>query len=458
MLPRSLFALLFICWVSLALAIDTAPAAAPIPAKDRTVILITIDGFPAWLWHDPALPVPTLRKLAAEGAEAQSMQVVNPSITWICHTTLVTGVGPIQHGVLFNGLLVRQGNDRPPIIEPWHDKSELVHVPTIYDVAHQAGLKTGQVDWVAILNSGTIDYEFLEIPKPTGAIERELIAKGVLTENDVRNFIKGKSPAWRDMMWNQAAIHILTEHRPNLMLMHYLNTDALNHADGPGSMASYAAYALVDYQIRDLLAAIEAAGMKDKTTVIITTDHGFKRVKTGIWPNVALRKAELIEAEGPTVKKCDAYVVPEGGLAFVYVTDPTKRAALLPKLKEICSGLEGVDKVIAGTDAHSIDIPTPTENQGTGDLILTAKAGYAFQAKVDGDATNGDPKGYYGTHGYLASDPELDGVFIAAGYGIKPGTKLGQIHNRDVAPTIAELLGVTLPHVEGHVLKEILAP
>jgi len=72
----------------------TAPAAAPIPAKDRTVILITIDGFPAWLWHDPALPVPTLRKLAAEGAEAEGMQVVNPSITWICHTTLVTGVGP----------------------------------------------------------------------------------------------------------------------------------------------------------------------------------------------------------------------------------------------------------------------------------------------------------------------------------------------------------------------------
>ena len=75
-----------------------------------------------------------------------------------------------------------------------------------------------------------------------------------------------------------------------------------------------------------------------------------------------------------------------------------------------------------------------------------------------GDATNGDPKGYYGTHGYLAEDPELDGIFIASGYGIKLGTKLGQIHNRDVAPTIAELLGLPLPNVEGHALKEILAP
>lgn len=432
--------------------------AAPIPAKDRLVILITIDGFPAWLWRDPALPVPTLRKLASEGAAADAMEVVNPSITWICHTTLVTGVGPIQHGVLFNGLLVRQGVDKPPLIEQWRDKAELVHVPTIYDAAHRAGLKTAQVDWVAILNAGTIDHEFLEIPKPSGEIERELIAAGVLTEDNVRNFTKGKSPAWRDMMWNHAAISIVKNHRPNFLLMHYLNTDALNHADGPGSMASYAAYALVDYQIRDLLAAVEAAGMRDKTTVIITTDHGFKKVKTGIWPNVALRQAGLIEAEGTAVKKCDAYVIAQGGLAFVYVTDPAKRAALLPKVKEICAGIEGVDKVIDGADAHSIDIPTPAENQGTGDLILTAKPGYAFQAKVDGDATNGDPKGYYGTHGYLASDPELDGVFIAWGYGIQPGAKLGKIRNRDVAPTIAELLGVPLPNVEGRPLKEILAP
>ncbi|MEP6670431.1 MAG: alkaline phosphatase family protein [Chthoniobacter sp.] len=194
--------------LSLAL-IAAASAAAPIPAKDRVVILITIDGFPAWLWHDPALPVPTLRKLAAEGAEADSMEVVNPSITWICHTTLVTGVGPIQHGVLFNGLLVRPGIDKPPMIDQWRDKADLVHVPTIYDLAHQAGLKTAQVDWVAILNSGTIDYEFLEIPKPTGGIEGELISAGILTADDLHNFIKGKSPAWRDSMYNHAAIDIL---------------------------------------------------------------------------------------------------------------------------------------------------------------------------------------------------------------------------------------------------------
>src|SRR4030095_7939010 len=92
-----------------------------IPAKDRIVVLITIDGFPSWIWRDPTLPMPTLRRLAAEGATAEAMTVSNPSITWINHTTLVTGVEPRKHGVLFNGLLVRQGDDKPPKIEPCVD-------------------------------------------------------------------------------------------------------------------------------------------------------------------------------------------------------------------------------------------------------------------------------------------------------------------------------------------------
>src|SRR5262245_12760192 len=47
-----------------------------------------------------------------------------------------------------------------------------------------------------------------------------------------------------------------------------------------------------------------------------------------------------------------------------------------------------------------------------------------------------------GSHGYLASDPEMDAIFIASGFGVKPGTKLERVANIDVAPTIAKLLSV----------------
>lgn len=441
----------------LSLAVISFATAAPIPAKDRIVVLISIDGFPAWIWQDQNLVIPNLRKLAAEGAVAGRMTVSNPSITWINHTTLVTGVNPRKHGVLFNGLLVRGGPTQPPAIEQWRDKADLVRVPTVYDAAFKAGLKTAQVDWVAILNSGTITHEFLEIPKPGGAIEQEMIAAGAVSPDDIRHWTKDRTIVWRDAIWTKAASHIIENHKPNLLLFHSLTTDLVNHQNGPGTAASYAAYAYADRLIGDLLDSLTRAGLRDRATILVTTDHGFKKVRKVIHTNVALRDAGLIRLKDGKVESCDAYAMPQGGLAFVYVTDPAKRAELLPKLKTLCAGLEGVKQVIDGHDGPTLGMPTPTENQGMGDLVLYARDGYSFFHGLEGADVVRESKGYLGTHGYPNSDPELDGIFLASGYGIKPGVKLERVTNLDVAPTIAELLGVPLPNVEGRVLTEILA-
>jgi predicted AlkP superfamily pyrophosphatase or phosphodiesterase len=442
--------LLLVVWF---VALSLSLAAETIPAKDRTVVLISIDGFPAWMWRDPTTPVPNLRRLAKEGAVADAMTVSNPSVTWINHTTMVTGVTPRRHGVLFNGLLVRQGVGQPPVIEQWRDKADLVRVPTVYDVAHQAGLKTAQVDWVAILNSGTIDHEMLEIPKPGGEIEKELVAKGVVSTQEIATFSKGKNIAWRDMIWTHAATHIIETRKPNLLLFHPLTTDAINHQSGPGSMASHTAFAYADRLVGDVLAALERSGRK--ATVLITTDHGFKKVQKVVLPNAALRNAGLLTAEGARTVKCDAYVMAQGGVAFVYVTDPAKKAELKPRLRALFAEIEGVDKVLDGSEGPPLGMPTPEENEGMGDLILYPKAGYAFQGAAMGEVV-ADSKNYAGTHGYLASDPELEGIFLAWGYGIKPGTRLGRMSNLDIAPTIAELLQIKLPDVEGRVLSEML--
>ena len=89
--------------------------------------------------------------LAARGAVAKGMRSVNPTVTWPNHTSIVTGVTPAKHGVLFNGMLIRDPGV-PPRVEPWRDKKEMVRAPTLYDVAHEAGMTTAQVDCVAILN------------------------------------------------------------------------------------------------------------------------------------------------------------------------------------------------------------------------------------------------------------------------------------------------------------------
>ena len=101
-------------------------------------------------------------------------------------------------------------------------------------------------------------------------------------------------------------------------------------------------------------------------------------------------------------------------------------------------------------------MPTPAENQGMGELILYPKNGYAFMTTAAGDVRAGPAVNYAGSHGYFNGDRELDGIFVASGAGIKKGVRLERIRNLDVAPTIARLLDVSLPQVDGRALEEIL--
>ena len=430
--------------------------AAEIPPKERMVVLITIDGFPAWLWEDPTLPVPTLRKLAREGASAKAMTISNPAVTWPNHTTLVTGVTPAKHGVLYNGLLLRPAG-LPPKLEPWKDKNALVRLPTVYDLAFKSGLSTAQVDWVPTTNSMTLTWEFPEIPNPNGVIEKELAAAGVIDAAGFREFTK-RNPAWRDMIWTKAATHIATTRRPNLLLFHLLVTDAHNHKYGPGSPASHTAFAYADACVRELLDGIEAAGLKEKVTLVITTDHGFKTAKRIIRPNIVLRREGLLQTRGPTVASCDAYVSVLGGSAMVFVTNPEKRASVLPRLKELLAKVEGIERVVEPKDYPALGLPLPEQNGQIGDLILLAKGGYGFHVSPIGEEVVSDvtPDVYAGHHGYLNSDREMDGVFLAWGRGIKSGARLERIANLDVAPTVAALLGLEMKDVDGRVLRELL--
>ncbi|MCB1277276.1 alkaline phosphatase family protein [Prosthecobacter sp.] len=453
------FCALLILGIIIVRGLTSCSKSSPESNKDHHVILISIDGFPAWLWNDESLQIPNLRKLAAEGASTKAMTVSNPSITWINHTTLVTGVEPRKHGVLFNGLLVRQGDNKPPKIEPWVDKSKLVHVPTLYDIAFQNGLTTAESDWVAVTRPGTITWSFAELPEAESPVVKEMIAAGKIKPEHIAWMQLGpqrKSVTFLDNMWTQAAIHIFKTHKPNLLLYHTLNTDATHHSYGPGSMASHTALAYADRLVGDLIKAVDESGLRDKTTFVIATDHGFKKVTKIILPNVVLKKAGLAQGIGPTINTCDAYAMTQGGMAFVYVTNPARKAELLPKLKEMFAQTEGVDRVIDGAEGHTLGMPVPEENQGMGDLVLYAKAGYAFKNDAGGDAAVVPSVGYAGTHGYFNGDPELDGIFIASGRGIKKGAVLDRMANLDVAPTIAKLMDLKLPDADGHVLEEIL--
>jgi predicted AlkP superfamily pyrophosphatase or phosphodiesterase len=405
------------------------------------VVVISLDGFPNYALQDPRLPIPTLRRLAREGATAASMRTINPTVTWPSHTAMVTGTDASRHQVLYNGLLVRPTATEPGKIEPWRPKDEMVRRPTVYDLAYNAGLSTAQVDWVAIYGARTITWQFAEVPAPEGAIEKELIARGVITRDQVADFGKG-SQAWRDGIWTQAAAHILVEHKPNLMLFHLLNMDSIHHRYGPMSAASYTAFAFMDDRVKEIYDAVQKAGLLERTTFLIVSDHGFRNVQHLIHSDVALAAAGI---EG-------AWVVPEGGTAMVYVKDPARRAELVPRLSEALRAVDGVEGVFGEEAFDKFGLP-----RGSGpapDLYLAAKPGYSFSGGSKGPVITDVAQA--GSHGYLNTDPEMQCIFLAVGAGIRRGARLEEISTMDLAPTIATLLGLDMGAVQGRVLREIL--
>jgi predicted AlkP superfamily pyrophosphatase or phosphodiesterase len=416
------------------------------PQRDRHVVIVSIDGLAAHSLNDKSVPLPNLRALAQAGASASAMTVVNPSVTWPNHTSIVTGVTPARHGMLYNGLPVRGKPGEPLKVEPWRDKSELVLVPTLYDIAHEAGLTTAEVDWVAILNARTITWTFPELPRLTDPVVKEMIAAGTLAEADVRNFGK-LNIVFRDEVWTQAGEYIIGKHKPNILLWHLLTTDSSQHRYGAKSLGGNAALALADAKVGRLIEALKTAGIFERTTMFIVSDHGFKTFTQRIRPNALMKQKGI----------SDVHVIPEGGTAMVYVTRPERRAELLPVLRKEFAAVKGVSAVLGSQDFDRLGYPQPDKSDRMSDLVLAAADGFAFEGAADGEVVSPVPAGSTpGSHGYLSTESDMDAVFIASGAGIKPGVRLERIHNLDVAPTAARLLGLEMKNVQGRVLTEIL--
>jgi predicted AlkP superfamily pyrophosphatase or phosphodiesterase len=214
----------------------------------------------------------------------------------------------------------------------------------------------------------------------------------------------------------------------------------------------------LDAQVTRIVDAVEQAGLAARTTFFIVSDHGFKVVKRHIRPNAAFAKAGLVTVVDGKVTKAEAYSVPEGGTALVYVTVPDPRGDVLARTKRALEGIEGIERVVEPAEFATYGLPAPTPTGQMGALFLVGKAGYAFTADAGDPPVVDVPPASLGSHGYLASDPELQAIFIASGRGIRPGVSVDTVRTIDIAPTAARLLGVELKDVQGRVLNEILTP
>ena len=425
------------------------------------VIIISIDGFPADLLWDIKVHVPTIRQLAENGAWARSMIPSNPTLTWANHTSIVTGVHPEKHCVLFNGKVEYTDGRLPVRVNPRKDKTELVNVPTIYDVAFNRGLRTAEVNWPATRNAETLYDSFPDTPDNVGNmtddLRWELYDKGIL--HDMTTFALWQfSGAGRDEVWMKTALHLIENRMPNLLLLHFLNVDSIHHRHGVDSEAGFTALQLVDYQIKQIVETLKDTGQFEDTTIFITTDHGLTNTPQAILPNIALAKHGLLTIDDGRITGGRAQAISNGGISFIYVDD-SEDVQTVQRVKEIFKAHEGIHKVIKPEDYHLYGIPNPSVCDQSGVLLLAAEPGYAFNNSLIGDevVVQSTDHGFsLGHHGFLNTFIQMNGAFVASGNGIISGMILDEVDIQSIAPTVAYLLGFDFASVDGQILYDIL--
>lgn len=440
------------------------PARAAGPDPDRGLVFISVDGLAHFYWDDPKAEMPTLRRLAAEGAHAVGMKATAPTVTWPNHTTLVTGVPAGRHGVIGNNYFDRAaGRIVTLLTDPVYDKEEIVKAPTIYDAAKVAGLKTAAVLWPASRNAKTLDWTVPDVATnelyqkfSTPSLLPEWRAAGLPFENYEEWCVAGKYDE-RDRLNTRIFTQILRTHRPNLSLLHLINVDHMEHGFGPQTPEAYAAIKEADAQVGQVWEELQRA-FPGKATIVVVSDHGFVPIRQAILPNVVLGKAGLLRTDGLAIRSARVLALSQGGSAFIYVLDAANRRPLLDGLVPLFQGVEGVHKVLRPEDYEKYGLATPDKDPHMPDLLLFAKPGYTFGDTAGGVlAVTAKSAELRGTHGHDPDDPALLATFVAAGYGVKPGVKLGEVQNVDAAPTAAALLGFEMKDVTGKVLGDVLA-
>lgn len=426
------------------------------------VVIISLDGFPADALWDESVALPTLRSLARKGSWSQSMVASNPTLTWPNHTTLVSGVGANRHQLTTNGHIVRESNGRV-----WsdndRDRAELVHpdLETIYDIAHEAGLSTAEINWPATRNASTLDDHFPDAPRSTEVItprlKQELMEKGILESSHFDVSWLGGRGTWSDWMWTESAVHLIEERQPDLLLLHLLNTDSSHHQYGPGSTGGNSALAYADTRVARILNALERAGTRENTTIFIVSDHGFITVRHDIHPNRLFRQAGLLNTnEQGTVERADVQALSISGAAYLFFRDAETRDNEIQRVRDLLTNREGVLDILEPEDYAEYGFPSPNETDQVGEMILLAEPEYAFSNRTTGDEWRTDRLSPGGSHGFLNTLEPSKTIFIASGYGVSGGLELEEVDNRSIAPTAARILGLEMPNAEQPPLIRIL--
>jgi predicted AlkP superfamily pyrophosphatase or phosphodiesterase len=296
---------------------------------------------------------------------------------------------------------------------------------------------------------------------------------------------------------NDAMLFAIKNYEFDLLMGYQVQTDEAGHEftlvdprqqtfEDSAKRQRYAEYLERAYQIadRNLKEIIDAAKLW-KTNVIAVSDHGMAPMHTVAFPNRILRAAELVSvtstgAVNPATSMTNAVTV--GGAANIYINlEGRESTGIVPleKYEELQKQIEDTFKAISDPVTNErvfeIILKKPREEdilrkksnfggdqekkrrgierdfhafgEDSGDVLVVTIPGYHLDFPAGTGTTIGDffqPSTFFGQHGYDSQLSEMKAIFYAAGPDFSH-RNLKAVNNVDIAPTIAETLGIDPP-------------
>jgi predicted AlkP superfamily pyrophosphatase or phosphodiesterase len=433
--------------VCLATCFGTVRAAEP----RHPVVMISIDGMrPDYVTKAAAhgLHVLNLRRFVTEGAYADGVIGVVPTLTYPSHTTMVTGVAPAVHGIYSNTTF-------DPLFKNqigWYWYADMEHADTVWEAAHRHSIVTANLNWPVTVDAPGIDFnmpEYWRASTPDDqnllrALARPLGLQQQL-EAGVGKYVDGNNTTVdADAVRTKYAIAMLRRFHPGLFTIHLSSLDETEHETSPFSVASNKNMEAIDAMIgavRDVALAVDP-----DTIVVIVSDHGFVRTDYRVNLYGPLLRAGLLTVGGsgplgtPNFTSWKATLWPAGGVAAVMLHDRNDTASLSAIMKILgdlaADPANGILRIVPAEELHAMGgFPNARA------LVVLKddyQLGYAFTGPVVTPAPS------TGMHGYLPSDPEMQSSFFAMGKAVARGRDLGVVDMRRIAPTIGDLLGTRL--------------
>ena len=429
------------------------------------VLMISIDGLkPESVIHatEHGLRVPTLRRFLNEGTYADGVVAVLPTVTYPDHTTLITGVWPAEHGIINNTVF----DPKFTMKGAWYWYAGDIRVPTLWDAAHHSGIRTASVGWPVSVNATSVDTLIPEYwrtandsvgPQDANPQDIELMAaisrpEGLLFDLQQRlgPYMMGNDTTVDgDRVRTRYSLDILERQKPGFMTVHLSALDESEHMSGVYSEDANKTLEAVDGMVAQL---IDAAKKNDpRTVVVIVSDHGFVNVHHALNIAIPFLQAGLIEAKTDangrvTVTSWKAEPWATGGMAGIMLHD-TSDTKIRDEVRMLLNRLaadpaNGIARILNKTEIKQMGGFPDAE------FVLALQPGFTIGSALSGALVSDKPS-VKGTHGYLPSYPEMRASFFAMGEGVAQGRDLGVVDMRQIAPTVAGILDVSLPTAKG---------